>query len=179
MLRQRSLSHHSLYWLRTGGLGVNTGLQGMHNAMWKLALCVRGLAGWSLLKTYEDERREPAITTIRQSLENRVWYVGLASVEAHIERVRQRVRLGGHDIPEADIRRRYRHSRVNLVQLLPVLTELRMYDNSVTADPAAGHAPQPMLVLHVTSGRIVGPPDLSSTPEWAKPVIAAALDLER
>ena len=54
----------------TGGLGVNTGLQGMHNAMWKLALCVRGLAGWSLLKTYEDERREPAITTITQSLQN-------------------------------------------------------------------------------------------------------------
>jgi 2-polyprenyl-6-methoxyphenol hydroxylase-like FAD-dependent oxidoreductase len=27
----------------TGGLGVNTGLQGMHNAMWKLALCMRGL----------------------------------------------------------------------------------------------------------------------------------------
>jgi len=54
----------------TGGLGVNTGLQGMHNAMWKLALCVRGLAGWSLLKTYEDERREPAITTATQSLEN-------------------------------------------------------------------------------------------------------------
>jgi putative polyketide hydroxylase len=54
----------------TGGLGVNTGLQGMHNAIWKLALCVRGLAGWSLLKTYEDERREPAITTATQSLEN-------------------------------------------------------------------------------------------------------------
>jgi hypothetical protein len=54
----------------TGGLGVNTGLQGMHNAMWKLALCVRGLAGWSLLTTYEDERREPAITTATQSLEN-------------------------------------------------------------------------------------------------------------
>lgn len=54
----------------TGGLGVNTGLQGMHNAMWKLALCVRGLAGWSLLKTYEDERRQPAITTIQQCLQN-------------------------------------------------------------------------------------------------------------
>jgi putative polyketide hydroxylase len=54
----------------TGGLGVNTGLQGMHNAMWKLALCVRGLAGWSLLNTYEDERRQPAITTIAQSLDN-------------------------------------------------------------------------------------------------------------
>lgn len=54
----------------TGGLGVNTGLQGMHNAMWKLALCVRDLAGWSLLQTYEDERRQPAITTITQCLEN-------------------------------------------------------------------------------------------------------------
>lgn len=54
----------------TGGLGVNTGLQGMHNAMWKLAVCVRGLAGWSLLETYEHERRKPAITTIEQCLQN-------------------------------------------------------------------------------------------------------------
>ncbi|MBV9923051.1 MAG: hypothetical protein JOY78_19680 [Pseudonocardia sp.] len=38
--------------------------------MWKLALCVRGLAGWSLLQTYDDERRGPAVTTIAQSLQN-------------------------------------------------------------------------------------------------------------
>jgi putative polyketide hydroxylase len=54
----------------TGGLGVNTGLQGMHNAMWKLALCVRGVGGWSLLDTYDAERRAPALRTARQSLEN-------------------------------------------------------------------------------------------------------------
>jgi 2-polyprenyl-6-methoxyphenol hydroxylase-like FAD-dependent oxidoreductase len=54
----------------TGGLGVNTGLQGMHNAIWKLAMCVRGEAGWPLLDTYEAERREPAVRTARQSLEN-------------------------------------------------------------------------------------------------------------
>jgi predicted ABC-type ATPase len=112
-------------------------------------------------------------------IEVRIWYVGLASAEAHIERVRQRVRSGGHDIPEADIRRRYRHSRLNLVRLLPTLTELRVYDNSAEADPAAGHAPQPVLVLHVKQGQIVGPPDLSSTPDWAKPIVAAALELER
>lgn len=63
----------------TGGLGVNTGLQGMHDAMWKLALCIRGLAGWSLLKTYEDERRQPAITTITQCLQN---YRNLARLAA-------------------------------------------------------------------------------------------------
>src|SRR4029077_10069626 len=54
----------------TGGLGVNTGLQGMHNAMWKLALCVQGVANWSLLETYTAERRAPALRTARQSLEN-------------------------------------------------------------------------------------------------------------
>jgi predicted ABC-type ATPase len=110
-------------------------------------------------------------------IEVRIWYVGLASAQAHIERVRRRVWAGGHDIPEDDIRRRYRHSRLNLIYLLPVLTELRVYDNSAEADPASGHVPQPILLLHVRRGRILGPPDLSSTPGWAKPIVAAALEL--
>jgi predicted ABC-type ATPase len=113
-----------------------------------------------------------------RGIEVYVFYVGLNSADAHIERVRQRVRAGGHDIPEDAIRRRYRHSRLNLVQLLPALTELRVYDNSATADPAAGQAPAPVLVLHMRRGRIVGPPDLASTPEWAKPIVAAAVALE-
>ena len=112
-----------------------------------------------------------------RGIEVRVFYVGLASADAHIERVRQRVRAGGHDIPEADIRRRYRHSLLNLVQLLPALTELRVYDNSANADPATGQAPLPLLVLHMRRGRIVGPPDLAGTPDWAKPIVAAALQL--
>ena len=56
----------------TGGLGVNTGLQGMHNAMWKLALCVRGEAGWPLLQTYHDERRGVSQRIASQSLENSI-----------------------------------------------------------------------------------------------------------
>lgn len=112
-----------------------------------------------------------------RGFEVRVFYVGLAGADAHVERVRQRVRAGGHDIPEADIRRRYRHSVLNLVHLLPALTELRVYDNSAVADPAAGQAPLPVLVLHLQRGRIVGPADLTGTPNWAKPVVAAALQL--
>jgi predicted ABC-type ATPase len=114
---------------------------------------------------------------VTRGVEVNVFYVGLAGAEAHIERVAQRVRAGGHDIPEDAIRRRYRHSLLNLVQLLPALTELRVYDNSATADPAAGQAPEPVLVLHMQRGRIVGPPDLSATPDWAKPIVAAALEL--
>src|SRR5260370_2466477 len=112
-----------------------------------------------------------------QGFEVRIWYVGLASADLHIERVRNRVRAGGHDIPESSIRRRWRHSRLNLVQLLPHVTELRVYDNSADADPAAPPAPPPVLVVQLDRGEIVGPPDLSSTPEWAKPIVAAALKL--
>lgn len=113
----------------------------------------------------------------KRGLEVHVFYVGLDSADTCIERVRQRVRAGGHDISDADVRRRYRHSLINLVKLLPVLTGLRMYDNSASADPAEGQAPKPVLVLHMDRGRIVGPSDLSSTPAWAKPVVAAALEL--
>ena len=104
-----------------------------------------------------------------------VWYAGLASPELHIRRVRERVRRGGHDIPEEAIRRRYRHSRLNLIELMPCLAALRLYDNSAEADPATGAVPQPVLLLHLEHGRIVAPAELSGTPDWARPIVAAAL----
>jgi predicted ABC-type ATPase len=112
-----------------------------------------------------------------QGSEVHVWYAGLRTPELHIARVRARVARGGHDIPEADIRRRYQHSRLNLIQLLPCLAALRLFDNSAEGDPAAGIAPQPQLLLHTLHGRLVGPADLTGTPEWAKPIVAAALAL--
>ena len=110
----------------------------------------------------------------RKGAEVRVWYVGLESLALHIARVRARVRKGGHDIPEADIRRRYDASRLNLIHLMPALAALRVYDNSAEADPAKGRAPRPRLVLHLEKGRIVRPLDLSATPPWAKAIVAAA-----
>ncbi|MBW8879136.1 MAG: ZTL protein, partial [Acidobacteria bacterium] len=82
---------------------------------------------------------------------------------------------GGHSIPEEIIRQRYERSRLNLVQLLPSLRALRVYDNSDHANPEAGGLPIPRLVLHLEAGRILGPEDLSQTPDWAKPILAAAL----
>jgi predicted ABC-type ATPase len=111
-------------------------------------------------------------------IEVRVWYVGLSSPELHMARVRARVAKGGHDIPEADIRRRWETGRLNVIRLLPTLTELRVYDNSGDADPHNGVAPAPVLLLHFKRGRIVAPPDLSATPAWAKPLLAAAMRLD-
>ena len=112
-------------------------------------------------------------------IEIHVWFAGLTSPELHLQRVAARVHRGGHDIPEADIRRRYRHSRLNLIHLLPVLTSLRVYDNSADADPAAGHTPAPRLVMEMRHGAIVHPAELADVPEWAKPVVAAAIKLVR
>lgn len=120
-------------------------------------------------------------TLLEQALdegsEARVWFAGLSSPELHVARVGARVSRGGHPIPEADIRRRYETSRLNLIRLLPKLTELRMYDNSIEADLEAGSPPDLRLVLHWDRGRIAGPADLRSTPNWAKAIVAAALQI--
>ena len=105
----------------------------------------------------------------------RVWYVGLNGPELHIARVRSRVASGGHDIPAEQIRVRYDTSRLNLVHLLPRLTELRVYDNSAEADPRAGVPPEPLLVLHMLRGKIARACPLAQTPDWAKPILAAAI----
>jgi tetratricopeptide (TPR) repeat protein len=112
-----------------------------------------------------------------------IWlsYVGLDSPERHLARVKARVAAGGHDIPEADIRRRWDASRANLVALMPRLARLRVYDNSAEADPGRGLTPAPRLLLHCVERKIVAPTKLRSlladTPQWAKPIVAAALDL--
>jgi predicted ABC-type ATPase len=114
---------------------------------------------------------------LSEKMEVRIWYVGLATPELHIARVRSRVASGGHGIPEAKIRERYDISRLNLVDLMPTLTELRVYDNSKEADPQGGVAPRLRLLLHLERGRIIDSCDLAITPEWAKPILATAMKL--
>ena len=112
---------------------------------------------------------------LSEGMEVRVWYAGLASPELHIARVRARVAAGGHDIPDDRIRERYTRSRVNLMGLLPKLTELWVYDNSEDNDPVTGVVPEPTLVLHTARGLIVSTCDLRLVPDWAKPILAVAM----
>ena len=103
--------------------------------------------------------------------------MGLDSVERHIARVRSRVAQSGHDIPEGKIRERYTQSRLNLIRLLPRSTELLLYDNSEEADPRTGAAPDPGLVLRLVQGKVRETCELTRVPEWAKPILVAALKL--
>jgi len=110
-----------------------------------------------------------------------VWYCGLTSPELHIERVRQRVASGGHDIPADLIRRRWRQSRENLIALMPSLSDLRVFDNSRPRDRSTGNIPPPTEVLRFRQGQVLYPAraGLSNTPEWARAIVEAALQLER
>ncbi|HOV96705.1 MAG TPA: AAA family ATPase [Thermomonas sp.] len=106
-----------------------------------------------------------------------MWFTGLDSPEHHIARVQQRVARGGHDIPAAKIRERFESSRKNLIVLLPHLTQLQVYDNST--DAILGQPmPNPRLLLQLEHGRITYPNDIDTlkhTPDWAKPILMAAL----
>jgi predicted ABC-type ATPase len=113
-------------------------------------------------------------------LELFVWYCGLDRPERHLARVQARVSKGGHDIPEQKIRERYHASRQNLVRLIPLVTTLRVYDNSVEADPANGLTPSPRLVLELARGNLAFPATpaaMAATPAWAQPIVACAYQL--
>jgi predicted ABC-type ATPase len=62
-------------------------------------------------------------------------YVGLRSPKQAIERVRQRVALGGHDVPPEDVRRRYERSLANLPAFLDIVDRAVVFDNSSEKGP--------------------------------------------
>lgn len=56
----------------TGGFGLNTGVQDVHNLAWKLAAVLDGTAGPRLLDTYHDERQPFGRIITEQSLNNSI-----------------------------------------------------------------------------------------------------------
>jgi predicted ABC-type ATPase len=85
-------------------------------------------------------------------------FLWLPSPEFALERVRDRVLRGGHDVPEDTVRRRYHSGLRNFFALYrPLATTWRMYDNSGPSPPqllAAGTGDE---VTHV-----------SDEPRWEK-----------
>lgn len=111
----------------------------------------------------------------------KIYYCGLDRVEKHIERVKQRVAIGGHDIPEDKIRERWENSIINLIKLMPYLSALMVFDNSVEVANNE-EIPNPVKVLEIIDG-VVNFPDfadvaaMNQVKGWAKPLIIAAEDM--
>ena len=63
-------------------------------------------------------------------------YVCVDSSDQSLDRIRNRVALGGHDVPEPDVRRRFARSLANLPAAIARADEVVLYDNS---DPDLPH----------------------------------------
>lgn len=60
----------------------------------------------------------------------RLYYVGLDSVEECLKRIKNRVEKGGHNIPSADVRRRFAHRFQDVQAVLPYCNTAVFYDNN-------------------------------------------------
>ena len=100
----------------------------------------------------------PWISKLRQQVyEFHLLYLWLPIVELAIERVAERVRMGGHDVPENIIRRRYHKGIDNFFKLYqPLADTWVVYDNSSTGNPllvAAGSLDSSPIIFQPTAWR--------------------------
>ena len=80
------------------------------------------LAGSGVLRLMETARN----TGYRLVLH----YVSVNSPDQALIRIRNRVALGGHDVPESDVRRRFVRSWANLPAAISRVDEVLLYDNT-------------------------------------------------
>lgn len=88
-------------------------------------------------------------------------YVATNNSDINIARVNNRVLLGGHDVPEEDIRRRYERSLANLPLAVSRSDYALIFDNSTRNGF--------QLVAHFDHGRAQW---LQAAPSWAATLVA-------
>jgi predicted ABC-type ATPase len=89
-----------------------------------------------------------------------VLHVLLIPEDLAVERVRHRVRAGGHDVPETKIRQRHRRLWAPVAEAIALSDLATVYDNSRLRGPR--------IVARLSGGLTVGSPDW---PTWAPEVL--------
>ncbi|MBV8819272.1 MAG: zeta toxin family protein [Acidobacteriaceae bacterium] len=88
-------------------------------------------------------------------------YMALDRPELHFQRVRLRVSEGGHDVPPADIERRYHRSLLHAPEALRIADEGMVVDNA---------GPHPVIVALIERGVILW--RATTVPEWVQNIQA-------
>lgn len=103
------------------------------------------------------------LNTVKKAIEKgyyiRLYYVGLNTVEESLARIENRVKKGGHNIPDTDVKRRFGKRFEDLVAILQYCDEATFYDNE------NGFA----AVAEYKNGEILQIGNLK--PEWLKELI--------
>ncbi len=89
-------------------------------------------------------------------------YIGLDDPEECIRRVRTRVSHGGHDVPDADVRRRYYRSIEALPRAIGLVDLVTIHDNGKSS-PYRLIARSDFITSTITD----------DVPQWATPGVAA------
>jgi len=99
----------------------------------------------------------PWLKTLRaSSYRVHLTFLSLPSPELALARVAERVRLGGHEVPEDIVRRRFAAGLRNFFTLYPeVVDTWQMFDNSDLARPRL-----------IASGRTGKPPEILDAGAW-------------
>lgn len=106
-----------------------------------------------------------------------ILYIGLASPELHVQRIRERVARGGHDIPQDMVRQRYEDSRKNLLSFIGTDATIRVWDNSTQSADGKPTFAQEIFRIEKRSLRLPRNADPNSVPGWARPLLAQAIKL--
>lgn len=88
--------------------------------------------GWNFTQetTLSGRRTLQTILAARQKdYQIGLYYIGISSAEESLYRIANRVRKGGHNIAEADVRRRYEKRFADLSKILPYCDEAHFFDN--------------------------------------------------
>jgi predicted ABC-type ATPase len=88
-------------------------------------------------------------------------YVGTSDISINLERIRSRVAAGGHNVPEADVRRRAIRSLEHAPALVAMADYVMVFDNSGS---------EMLSIIDRENGEICV---YRETPPWARQIVEA------
>jgi len=113
----------------TAELGAGA-LAGGKAALKKIDECIDKGVSFTQETTLSGRRTEATAKKVRElGYHVRLFYIGLDTASESLARIRNRVRRGGHDIPEDDVERRFAGRWEAISKVLPYCDEAEFYDN--------------------------------------------------
>ena len=104
-------------------------------------------------------------TALPDSTSLQAVFVLTSNPEINVERVKSRVKAGGHDVPTEKIVSRYERSLRNLSQLVRIADHTRVIDNSVS---------EPHLICEVVNQHLT----IWETEQWSKSAVLRLFSVE-
>ena len=113
----------------TAELGGNA-LAGGKAALRKINECIDKGISFTQETTLSGRKTEATAKQVRDlGYHVRLFYIGLDSAEESLSRIANRVKRGGHDIPNDDVVRRFAGRWEAVAKVLPYCDEAEFYDN--------------------------------------------------